>query len=38
MKKNNQNNPLVPGKYYSNSDIYKAQILSENTQKSGIYM
>jgi hypothetical protein len=38
MKKNNQNNPSVPGKSYPNSDTYKAQILSDNFQKSGIYM
>jgi hypothetical protein len=40
MNKNNQNNPLPPVsvKYYPNSDTYKVQILSENKQKSGIYM
>jgi len=37
-KKNNQNNPLVPAKSYPNSDISKAQILSENSKLSGIYM
>jgi len=30
--------PTVPEKCYSNSDTYKAQILSENSNKSGIYM
>jgi hypothetical protein len=50
MKKNNQNNPSVPApapapvsvpvaiKSYPNSDTCKAQILSENPNKSGIYM
>jgi hypothetical protein len=44
MKKNNKNNILVPvpapvpEKFYINSDIYKAKILSENKNKSGIYM
>jgi hypothetical protein len=39
-KKNDQNNhsALVPVKYYPNLETYKAQILSENKQKSGIYM
>ena len=36
--KNNKNNPSVPVKSYPNSDTYKAQILSENKNKSGIYM
>ena len=36
--KNNKNNPSVPVKSYPNSDTYKAQILSENSNKSGIYM
>jgi len=38
MKKNNQNNNSVLEKYYPNSDICKAQILSENKNKSGVYM
>jgi hypothetical protein len=38
MKKNNQNNPSVPGKSYPNSDTCKAKILSENKNKAGIYM
>jgi hypothetical protein len=45
MNNNNQNNRSaknmifgVPAKSYPNSDTYKAQILSENTKKSGIYM
>jgi excinuclease UvrABC nuclease subunit len=38
MKKNNQNNPSVPGKSYPNSDTCKAKILSDNKNKSGIYM
>jgi hypothetical protein len=39
-----ENNPLVtvpvlaPVKFYSNSDTCKAQIYSENKQKSGIYI
>ena len=34
MNKNNKNNPSVPVKSYPNSDTYKAQILSENKNKS----
>jgi hypothetical protein len=43
MKKNNNKNNLsatipVPVKSYSNSDISKTKILSENKNKAGIYM
>ena len=34
----NNNSVTVPVKFYSNSDTSKAQILSENKNKSGIYM
>jgi hypothetical protein len=34
----NNNSVTVPVKLYSNSDTSKAQILSENKNKSGIYM
>jgi len=37
-KKYNFPSVPVPPKFYSNSDTYKAQILSENKNKSGIYM
>jgi len=39
-KNNNKNNNsvTVPVKFYPNSEISKAQILSENQNKSGIYM
>jgi len=37
MKKNNKNNPVVPEKFYPNSDTCKEKILSENTNKSGVY-
>jgi len=38
--KNNKNNSSVPvpWKLYPNSDIWKVNILSENTNKAGIYM
>ena len=36
--KNNKNNSSVPVKFYPNSDIWKVNILSENTNKAGIYM
>jgi hypothetical protein len=38
MNKNNKNNPSVLEKFYPNSDTSKAKILSENKNKSGIYM
>jgi hypothetical protein len=43
MNKNNKNNHsakniIFPVKYYLNLDTSKAQILSENKNKSGIYL
>jgi hypothetical protein len=41
MNQNNHFPPVpvkVPVKLYPNSDTYKAQILLENQNKSGIYM
>jgi pyridoxine/pyridoxamine 5'-phosphate oxidase len=32
------NNPYQPEKLYNNADVQKAQILSENKQKSGVYL
>jgi hypothetical protein len=37
MKKNNIL-VSIPVKFYSNSETYKEKILSENKQKSGIYL
>jgi hypothetical protein len=38
MTKNNSSDPIVPCKFYPNTDADKAQLLKDNKKKSGVYI